>query len=142
MTSVQDSGSRDGRRVDRQTEQWVEQLRAGHPRRDHTVAKLRDVLRRVAAHELSRRRGQLRSITGPELAELADQAADDALLKILAGLEEFHGLSRFTTWAYKYVMFEVSAQVRRAGVTPPRGTGLDRPLRDRLPRSGVRSTDD
>ena len=64
---------------DRTTEQWVKQLRPGHPRRDHTVAKLRDVLLRVAHHELSRRRGQLRSISGPEFDDLAHQAADDAL---------------------------------------------------------------
>jgi RNA polymerase sigma-70 factor, ECF subfamily len=98
---------------DRETEQWVKQLRPRHPRRDHTVAKLRDVLLRVAIHELSRRRGQLRSITGPEFDDLAHQAANDALMNILARLEEFQGLSRFTTWAYKFVMFEVSAKVAR-----------------------------
>lgn len=98
---------------DRETEQWVTQLRPGHPRRDHTVAKLRDVLLRVAIHELSRRRGQLRSITGPEFDDLAHQAANDALMNIIARLEEFQGLSRFTTWAYKFVMFEVSTKAGR-----------------------------
>src|SRR5262249_37704809 len=97
----------------RESERWVEQLRAGHPRRDQTVAKLHDVLLRVAFHELSRRRGQLRSISGPELDDLAQQAANDALMKILAKLDEFRGLSRFTTWAYKFVMFEVSSKVAR-----------------------------
>ena len=34
-------------------------------------------------------------------------------MNILARLDEFQGLSRFTTWAYKFVMFEVSAKVAR-----------------------------
>lgn len=92
---------------------WTEQLRAGHPRRDETVAELHAVLQRIAYHELSRRRGQLGSVRGPEFDDLAQQAANDALVKILAKLEQFAGLSRFTTWAYKFVMFEISRLVSR-----------------------------
>jgi RNA polymerase sigma-70 factor (ECF subfamily) len=77
------------------------------------VAKLREVLLRVAVHELGRRRGQLGSVTGPEFDDLAQQAANDALVNVLAKLDEFRGLSRFTTWAYKFVMFEVSGKVAR-----------------------------
>jgi len=71
------------------------------------------VLRRVAFHELSRRRHQLLSITGPEFEDLAHQAADDALVNVLGRLDEFRGVSRFTTWAYKFVVFEVSGKVAR-----------------------------
>jgi RNA polymerase sigma-70 factor (ECF subfamily) len=98
---------------DRESEQWVEQLRSGHARRDPTVATLHDALLRVAFHELSRRRGHLRWINGPEFEDLAHQAADDALVNVLARLDEFRGLSRFTTWAYKFVVFEVSNKVAR-----------------------------
>jgi RNA polymerase sigma-70 factor, ECF subfamily len=101
------------RRTHRESEHWVEQLRPGHPRRDQTVAKLHDVLLRVAFCELSRRRGDLRSISGPEFEDLAQQAANDALMNVLAHLDEFRELSRFTTWAYKFVMFEVSGKVAR-----------------------------
>jgi RNA polymerase sigma-70 factor (ECF subfamily) len=100
-----------GRR--RRSEHWVEQLHPGHPRRDRTVANLHALLLRVAFHELSRRLGQLRSISGPEFDDLAQQAADDALINVLDRLDDFRGLSRFTTWAYKFVMFEVSAKVAR-----------------------------
>ena len=92
---------------------WTEQLRPGHPKRDATVAELHAVLLRIAYHELSRRRAQLGSVSGPEFDDLAQQAADDALVKILAKLEQFAGLSRFTTWAYKFVMFEISRLVSR-----------------------------
>ena len=99
--------------LDADSREWVEQLRVGHPRRDQTLVRLHAVLRRVARHELWRRRGQLRSIRGPEFDDLAQQAADDALVNILGRLDEFRGLSRFTTWAYKFVMFEVTAKVAR-----------------------------
>jgi RNA polymerase sigma-70 factor (ECF subfamily) len=100
-------------RADRESERWIEQLRPGHPRRDQTVATLHELLLRVAFHELSRRRGQLGSIRGPEFDDLAQQAADDALVNVLARLDEFRALSRFTTWVYKFVMFEVSSKVAR-----------------------------
>jgi RNA polymerase sigma-70 factor, ECF subfamily len=100
-------------RPERESDKWVEQLRDGHPRRDEMVASLRETLLRAACHELSRRRGQLGSIRGPEFDDLADQAADDALLNILGRLDQFKGLSRFTTWAYKFVIFEVSVKVAR-----------------------------
>lgn len=100
-------------RRDRDSEQWVDQLQPGHPRRDQTVAKLHELLLRVALYELSRRRGQLGQIRGPEFDDVAQQAANDALISILARLDEFQGLSRFTTWAYKFAMFEVSNKVAR-----------------------------
>jgi RNA polymerase sigma-70 factor, ECF subfamily len=99
--------------LDRDSRTWVEQLQAGHPERQRTVAKLHEVLQRVAFFELSRRRSELHWITGPEFDDLAQQAADDALVNILGKVDEFRGLSRFTTWAYKFVMFEVSAKVAR-----------------------------
>jgi RNA polymerase sigma-70 factor, ECF subfamily len=99
--------------VDADSRQWVEQLRTNHPRYERAVARLRDILLRVAYHELSRRRGQLRWISGPEFDDLAHQSADDALVNVLARLDEFRGLSRFTTWAYKFVVFEVSSKVAR-----------------------------
>ena len=88
----------------------MEQLRPGHPRHEQAVGKLHDVLQRAALHELHRRRGQL---SGPEFDDVAQQCADDAMVSILAKLDEFQGLSRFTTWAYKFAIFEVSSKVAR-----------------------------
>jgi RNA polymerase sigma-70 factor (ECF subfamily) len=87
------------------------QLRPGHPRRDETLAELRVMLLRMAFYELSRRCGPLGSVSGPEFDDIAQQAADDALITVLARLDEFQGLSRFTTWAYKIAMFEVCSKV-------------------------------
>ena len=99
--------------LDAESRRWVEQLRAGHPQHHQTVGRLHGVLQRVALYELSRRRPLLRAIRGPEFDDLAQQAADDALVNVLDKLDDFRGLSRFTTWAYTFVMFEVSAKVAR-----------------------------
>ena len=76
--------------------------------------------------ELSRRRWQLRWISGPEFDDLAQQAADDALVNVLSRLDDFRGLSRFTTWAYTFVVYEVSAKVARHAWRrqPPAADGL------------------
>ena len=44
---------------------------------------------------------------------LAHQAAADAVVAIVAKIGEFRGESRFTTWAYKFVIFEVSGKIGR-----------------------------
>ncbi len=99
--------------LDPVSRRWLEHLAQEHPRREQAVARLRELLLRAATHELGRRRGRLGSISGPEFDDLAQQAADDAALVILAKLDEFRGLSRFTTWAYKFAVFEVSGKVAR-----------------------------
>ncbi|MBW3652221.1 MAG: sigma-70 family RNA polymerase sigma factor [Actinobacteria bacterium] len=40
-------------------------------------------------------------------------AAADALMAILAKLDQYRGESRFTTWAYKFALLEASVKVRR-----------------------------
>jgi RNA polymerase sigma-70 factor, ECF subfamily len=98
--------------ADRTDVEWMAGLRASGVRRDTMVAELRDVLLRVARFECERRRGLLR-VRGPELEDIAHQAANDALVSIMAKLDEFRGESRFTTWAYKFVMFQVSTKIGR-----------------------------
>jgi RNA polymerase sigma-70 factor (ECF subfamily) len=98
--------------ADRTVVEWMAGLRASGVQRDTTVAELRDLLLRVARFECERRRGLLR-VRGPELEDIAQQAANDALVSIMAKLDEFRGESRFTTWAYKFVMFQVSTKIGR-----------------------------
>jgi RNA polymerase sigma-70 factor, ECF subfamily len=66
----------------------------------------------AALAELHRRNGP-GSVRGDQHEDLAVQAADDALLAIIRKLHQFRGESRFTTWAYKFVILEVSAQLGR-----------------------------
>ncbi len=92
--------------------EWVRALGAGGPDQDEALGALHAMLVRIARSELRRRGSQLR-LAGPELDDLADQSADDALLAITAKLGEFRGESRFTTWAYMFVILEVSNKIGR-----------------------------
>ncbi len=98
--------------LDPDSQRWVRSLTGTGEQRETALARLHEMLLRIARSELRRRGGQLR-ITGPELDDLAYQAAADAMLAIVRKIERFRGESRFTTWAYKFVIFEVSAKVGR-----------------------------
>jgi RNA polymerase sigma-70 factor (ECF subfamily) len=52
-------------------------------------------------------------VRGEELDDLAVQAADDALVAVLAKLDDYRGASRFTTWAYKFALLEAGVRLRR-----------------------------
>ena len=91
---------------------WLTTLRAGGAVRDDAHARLYELLLRIARGEAARRAPQLR-VTGAEVDDLAHQAAADAMLAVLGRLDTFRGESRFTTWAYQFVMFEVSAKIGR-----------------------------
>jgi RNA polymerase sigma-70 factor (ECF subfamily) len=92
---------------------WVADLRGPAPRRDEALAELHALLLRAARFELHRRRAVFGDRFADEVGDLATQAADDALAAILAKLDGFRGASRFTTWAYKFVLLEASVKARR-----------------------------
>ena len=92
---------------------WLEELSAEGARREAAVAKLHEVLLRVARFEVSRRRRALPHLRGEELDDLAVQSADDALVSVLRRLQDFRGESRFTTWAYKFALLEAAVALRR-----------------------------
>ena len=98
---------------DAETRRWLRQLKPEHPRYHETVAALHELLGRVAVAELSRRQWMLFSVCGPEFDDLAQESADDALVDILTKLDQFNGLCRFTTWVYKFVVYEVASKVAR-----------------------------
>jgi RNA polymerase sigma-70 factor (ECF subfamily) len=52
-------------------------------------------------------------VRGDELDDIATQAANDALVAVLAKLDDYRGASRFTTWAYKFVLLEAGVRLRR-----------------------------
>ena len=118
-------------RLDPESAEWLRALMGTGPPREAALARLHGLLVRIAQGE-ARRRGPRLRITGPELDDLAHQAAADALLAITGKLGQFRGESRFTTWAYKFVMFEVSAKVGRHFWRHP-SVPLDAEDWDRLP---------
>lgn len=75
--------------------------------------QLHSLLLRGARHELGRKRELLAGLSRGEVDDLAHQAAGDAMTAILAKLDTFRGESRFTTWAYKFVLLEAGVKARR-----------------------------
>jgi RNA polymerase sigma-70 factor (ECF subfamily) len=92
---------------------WVASLRVGAPDRDAAITRLHDLLLRGARFEAGRRRDSLRFLRPGELDDIAEEAADDALLAVLNHLDDFRGLSRFTTWAYKFALLEAAVKMRK-----------------------------
>ena len=97
---------------DADSAKWLRVLAATGPQREEALTRLHALLLRIARAEVARRGPRLR-LTGPELDDLAYQAAADALIAITSKLGQFRGESRFTTWAYKFVIFEVSTKIGR-----------------------------
>jgi RNA polymerase sigma-70 factor, ECF subfamily len=101
------------RPLDPESRQWLRSLRAEGAEHDAAVAQLHALLLRAARFEVARRRPTLPHLRGDDLDDIANQAADDALVSVLARLDSFRGASRFTTWAYKFALLEAAVKLRR-----------------------------
>ncbi len=91
---------------------WLDRLGSTGAEREEAIAELRALLLRAARFQLGRRPAGLELGPG-EAEDLAQQSADDALLAVLAKLDQFRGESRFTTWAYKFALLEAAVKARR-----------------------------
>lgn len=85
-------------------EEWLEAL--NDPPDDQALAALRDYLVRGLEIMLSKR-------VDTDVEAMAEDHAQDALLKILDNLETFRGESKFTTWAHKIAIREALTELRR-----------------------------
>jgi len=99
--------------LDAESRAWLERLHAQSRDRDAAIEALHALLLRAARFEIGRRRAAYPHLRGDDFDDLAHQSADDALLAILGKLDDFRGDSRFTTWAYKFVLFEAAVKIRR-----------------------------
>jgi RNA polymerase sigma-70 factor, ECF subfamily len=117
--------------LDPESAWWLRVLAETGPQREAALARLHELLVRIARAEV-RRRGPRVGIAGPELDDLAYQAAADALMAVIGKLGQFRGESRFTTWACKFAIFEVSAKIGRHFWRHP-AVPLDAEDWDRLP---------
>jgi RNA polymerase sigma factor (sigma-70 family) len=98
--------------IDRENRRWLRDLAAAGPARETACRELYPLLLRVAKSE-ARRRAPLLKLDGPELEDIAHQAATDALMAVSERLDTFRGEARFTTWASKFVIFDVATKMNR-----------------------------
>jgi RNA polymerase sigma-70 factor (ECF subfamily) len=101
------------RPLDDESREWLRALRGTGAARDDAVGRLHALLLRAARFEVARRRPTLPHLRGNELDEIAMEAADDALMSVVARLDDFRGASRFTTWVYKFALLEAAVKLRR-----------------------------
>ena len=99
--------------LDDESRGWLRDLRAHGPAREAAVARLHALLLRAARFEVARRRPGLPHLRGDEFGEIALEAADDALMSVLARLDDFRGASRFSTWVYKFALLEAAVKLRK-----------------------------
>lgn len=91
----------------------MEDLQAEGERRRQAIEDLRERLRRGLYFYLSRDRSDLGDRTPEDLNQMAEDFAQDALLKVLDNLETFRGESLFTTWASKIAVRVALSELRR-----------------------------
>lgn len=94
---------------------WVSALSVPGPERDRALGELHALLVHAARRQVHRMGGMSLGHRGEaDVDELANQAADEALLALLGKLHTFEGRSRFTTWAYKFAVLHAANAVRAA----------------------------
>ena len=96
----------------RDPDDWVSALSMPGPEREAALRRLHVLLVRAARHQVWRMRPLLHGAGPEQMEELADQAADEAMVVLLAKLHTFQGRSRFTTWAYKFAILQAGTEVR------------------------------
>ena len=77
------------------------------------MQRLHALLLRASRHRVWGLSGLLPGIGARDLEDLAQQAADEAMVAVLRRLDSFEGRSRFTTWAYKFAVLQAGVEVRR-----------------------------
>jgi len=94
---------------ERTNEQWVADLQGDDSVRTAALEDLRAKLLQGLNYAL---RDYL-SPADPSFSALAEEAVQDALLKVLDNLATFRGQSRFTTWAHKIAIHVAVTELRR-----------------------------
>ena len=97
--------------TDAESRAWVRDLRAEDASTEAT-ARLYGLLLHAARFEVARRSVEL-ALTADESADIAIEAAEEALVEVRAHLGDFTGDRRFTTWARKYALLAASVKLRR-----------------------------
>jgi RNA polymerase sigma-70 factor (ECF subfamily) len=98
----------------RSNEEWIWAL-TEHPGevQSDALRDLHDFLLRAALVYLSQRRGELAGWSRDDVRGLAEDLAQEALLSIRDNLSGFKGESKFTTWAYRFVINRAASELRR-----------------------------
>ena len=93
----------------RTNEQWLADLRAAGPQKEAALQDLHAIILRGLPYALSR----WLSPASPQFEALTEEAAQEALLRVLDQLDSFEGRSQFTTWVHKIAIRIALTELRR-----------------------------
>ena len=93
----------------RTNEQWIEHLRNEGENRETALADLRQIILRGLPYALNK----WLPTSDPRFAPLAEEVAQDTLLRVLDRLDTFEGRSQFTTWVHKIAIRIALTELRR-----------------------------
>jgi RNA polymerase sigma-70 factor (ECF subfamily) len=93
----------------RSNEQWIADLRARGTDQDAALADLHRIILAGLPYALS----PWLSAEDPRFQPLAEEVAQETLLRVLDHLDTFQGRSQFTTWAYKIAVRIALTELRR-----------------------------
>jgi RNA polymerase sigma-70 factor (ECF subfamily) len=99
--------------AERSNDEWLTQLRSDGTEQAEALEDLRQALERAALFYVRRRAPGLRGAATDELESLAQDAAQEATLQVLAKLDSFRGESRFLTWASAIAVGRAMTALRR-----------------------------
>jgi len=94
---------------ERTNEEWLNDLRAEGDQQAQALEDLRAIILRGLPYALA---GKL-SPDSPQFEALAEEVAQETLLRVLDYLDTFEGRSKFTTWVQKIAVREALADLRR-----------------------------
>jgi RNA polymerase sigma-70 factor (ECF subfamily) len=95
--------------TDRTNKQWLSDLSDPGPEQEIALGDLRTIIRSGLPFALSK----WISPSDPQFDALAEEVAQDTLLKVLDNLDTFEGRSKFTTWVYKIAVRVALTELRR-----------------------------
>jgi RNA polymerase sigma-70 factor, ECF subfamily len=95
--------------IKRTNDQWLNDLQAGGALRESALADLRQVILRGIPYALNK----WLPTSDPRFASLAEEVAQDTLLRVLDRLDTFEGRSQFTTWVHKIAVRIALTELRR-----------------------------
>lgn len=99
---------------ERTNQEWLADLTGSPAVQEPALQELRERLQRGIFYYLSRERSDLSQLSTQELTRMAEDLAQDAVLRVLENLDSFRGDSRFTTWATKIAVRVAISDLRRA----------------------------
>ncbi len=99
---------------ERTNDQWLADLAPDSPRQAEALADLRVRVQRSIYYYLSQERSDLRDTPPQELQQMAEDLAQDTVMRVLGNLSHFRGESQFTTWANRIATRIAISELRRA----------------------------